>query len=170
MIQALIPIGLEAVSDVLQHEVQELAGGRYARKSSDQSHRRWGKQKGWVYLGTRSCRLRCLVFETQQRVSRYPWTRGCCSKCSRGSPVGTTRLVRRPCLKPSVFPLLRFLEGSSRPDPRSSSSFRNALDDYDFVALFIDGKSFADEQMVIALGVTMDGQKIPLGFVESAAN
>ncbi len=78
--------------------------------------------------------------------------------------------MRRPCLKPSVFPLLRFLEGSSRPDPRSSSSFRNALDDYDFVALFIDGKSFADEQMVIALGVTMDGQKIPLGFVESAAN
>ena len=51
MIQALIPIGLEAVSDVLQHEVQELAGGRYARKSPDQSHRRWGKQKGWVYLG-----------------------------------------------------------------------------------------------------------------------
>ena len=29
-------------------------------------------------------------------------------------------------------------------------------------------QSFADEQMVIALGVTMDGQKIPLGFVESA--
>ena len=51
MIQALIPIGLEAVSDVLQHEVQELAGGRYARKSPDQPHRRWGKQKGWVYLG-----------------------------------------------------------------------------------------------------------------------
>ena len=42
------------------------------------------------------------------------------------------------------------------------------LDDYGFGTLFIDGKSFADEEIVIALGVTMDGQKIPLGFVESA--
>ncbi len=42
------------------------------------------------------------------------------------------------------------------------------LDNFDFVVFFIDGKSFADEQIVIALGVTMDGQKIPLGFVESA--
>ncbi len=42
------------------------------------------------------------------------------------------------------------------------------LDDYGFVTLFIDGKSFADEEIVIAPGVTMDGQKIPLGFVESA--
>jgi len=41
-------------------------------------------------------------------------------------------------------------------------------DDYDFVAMFIDGKTFADEEMVIALGVTIDGQKVPLGFVETA--
>ena len=32
----------------------------------------------------------------------------------------------------------------------------------------VSRKSFADEEIVIALGVTMDGQKIPLGFVESA--
>ena len=33
LIQALIPIGLEAVSDVLQQEVGQLAGVRYARKA-----------------------------------------------------------------------------------------------------------------------------------------
>jgi len=32
----------------------------------------------------------------------------------------------------------------------------------------VDGKTFADEEMVIALGVTTDGQKILLGFVETA--
>jgi transposase-like protein len=32
-----------------------------------------------------------------------------------------------------------------------------ALDEDDFVALFIDGKSFAEEEMVIALGVTIHG-------------
>jgi len=36
------------------------------------------------------------------------------------------------------------------------------------VALFLDGKSFADEEIIIALGVTLDGQKIPLGFVQAA--
>ena len=43
-----------------------------------------------------------------------------------------------------------------------------SLEDYDLVALFLDGKSFADEQIIIALGVTIDGQKVPLGFVEAA--
>ena len=50
VIQALIPLGLEAVADVLQQEVEQLAGVRYARKGSEQSHRRWGSQKGSVYL------------------------------------------------------------------------------------------------------------------------
>ena len=35
------------------------------------------------------------------------------------------------------------------------------------MALFIDGKTFADEQMLITLGITIDGQKIPLGFEQT---
>ena len=37
-----------------------------------------------------------------------------------------------------------------------------ALDEDDFVALFIDGKSFAEEEMVIALGVTIHGLPLPV--------
>ena len=37
-----------------------------------------------------------------------------------------------------------------------------------YLALLLDGKSFAAEQIIIALGVTLDGQKIPLGFVQAA--
>jgi transposase-like protein len=36
-----------------------------------------------------------------------------------------------------------------------------------YVALFLDGKSFADTMLVIALGVTADGSKRFLGFVET---
>src|SRR5206468_3987571 len=36
-----------------------------------------------------------------------------------------------------------------------------------YVALFLDGKSFADATLVIALGVTSDGTKRFLGFVET---
>jgi transposase-like protein len=37
----------------------------------------------------------------------------------------------------------------------------------DVIAIFVDGKSFADDQMVLALGVTMSGQKLALGFVQT---
>jgi len=36
-----------------------------------------------------------------------------------------------------------------------------------YVALFLDGKTFADDTMVIALGVTEEGEKRFLGFVET---
>ena len=45
MIQALIPLGLEAVADLLQQEVEQLAGVRYARKGSEQAHRRGGEAR-----------------------------------------------------------------------------------------------------------------------------
>ena len=37
----------------------------------------------------------------------------------------------------------------------------------DVVALFLDGKAFADSTMVIALGITISGEKRFLGFVET---
>jgi transposase-like protein len=41
------------------------------------------------------------------------------------------------------------------------------LDRYDFVVLVIDGKTFTDDTMVIALGVTLGGEKVVLGFVQT---
>ena len=49
LIQALIPIGLEAVNELLQQEVVSLVGARYSRGQGD--YARWGRQQGSVYLG-----------------------------------------------------------------------------------------------------------------------
>ncbi len=38
---------------------------------------------------------------------------------------------------------------------------------HDILAIFIDGKSFADNQIIIALGITLEGKKI-VGFIESS--
>lgn len=38
---------------------------------------------------------------------------------------------------------------------------------YDFIALIIDGKYLSKDNIVIALGVTVTGIKIPLGFIQS---
>jgi transposase-like protein len=41
------------------------------------------------------------------------------------------------------------------------------LEGYDVVVVILDGKSFGSDEMVIALGVTRDGRKIPLGFIQT---
>lgn len=42
------------------------------------------------------------------------------------------------------------------------------LEDYDLVALFVDGKTFGADSLVLALGITMKGEKILLGMVQTA--
>ena len=42
-------------------------------------------------------------------------------------------------------------------------------EDHKFVALLIDGKYLAGEQMVVALGVTDKGIKIPVGFIQTSS-
>ena len=59
----------------------------------------------------------------------------------------------------------RYVKGTAR---KLAQFQERSLEGYDLVALFLDGKSFADEEIIIALGVTLDGQKIPLGFVQAA--
>jgi hypothetical protein len=49
LIQALIPIGLWHVKEVLEEEVRSLAGERYKRQGIS-GYDRWGNQWGSVYL------------------------------------------------------------------------------------------------------------------------
>ena len=44
LIQALIPLGLHAVEELLQQDVQALAGPRYARADGRPHRVRWGRQ------------------------------------------------------------------------------------------------------------------------------
>ena len=50
MIRALIPLGLEAVQDLLHDAVAQLAGPRYQHGPADRRYYRWGSERGSVYL------------------------------------------------------------------------------------------------------------------------
>ncbi len=50
LIQAVIPLGLQAVGDLLNQEVTELAGERYSRTGGQPVLVRWGQQPGSVSL------------------------------------------------------------------------------------------------------------------------
>ena len=59
----------------------------------------------------------------------------------------------------------RYIRASAR---KLREFMERRLDCYDFVTLVLDGKSFGEDEMVIALGVTVKGEKLILGFVQTA--
>ncbi len=174
-------MGLEAVADLLQQEVEQLAGVRYARKGSEQAHRRWGSQKGSVYLMDQKLpldvpRVRDVEADAEVSLAAYRALQTP-KKTDEGLLLRVLKGIScrnyKACAEsvPEAFGISassvsrRFIKATAK---KLKQFQERPLDDYGFVTLFIDGKSFADEEIVIALGVTMDGQKIPLGFVESA--
>lgn len=59
----------------------------------------------------------------------------------------------------------RFIRASARA---LRTLCERRLDGEEFVAVVLDGKPFAEDEMVIALGITLTGQKVLLGFVQTA--
>ena len=182
LIQALIPIGLDAVAEELQQEVTRLTGERYSRKDSDSPNRRWGSQQGSVYLSDQKVplsvpRVRDVLADEEVSLQTYHhlqrprqmddglllrMIKGIATRsyqdCAEAVPEAfglSSSTVSRRFIKASAEKLRQFRERS--------------LSQYDLVALFIDGKTFADQEMIIALGVTMEGHKIPIGFVQAAS-
>ena len=160
-IQWLIPLGLQAVAEELQRAVVELAGPRYQRKGSDQPLRRWGSQLGSVYLADQKLPVDVPQVRNVANHTEVPLLKGIATRnyeaCAEAVPEAfglSSSSVSRRYVKGTARKLAEFQERS--------------LEGYDLVALFLDGKSFADEEIIIALGVTLDGQKIPLGFVQAA--
>ena len=180
-IQLLIPLGLQAVAEELQQAVVDLAGPRYQRKDTDQPLRHWGSQRGSVYLGDQKLpvdvpRVRDVDSGTEVSLPAYQalqrprnMDEGLLLRMLKG--IATRNYEACAESVPESFGLSpstvsrRYVKATAR---KLAQFQERSLEEYDLVALFLDGKSFADEQIIIALGVTLDGQKIPLGFVEAA--
>ena len=60
----------------------------------------------------------------------------------------------------------KFIEESSEELEKYE---KRDLGNYDFVGLFLDGKHLAKEQIVICLGVTIGGDKLLLGFIQTTS-
>ena len=181
LIQALIPIGMAAVTEELQAEVESLCGKRYTRKEKDIALRRWGAQKGSVYLGDQKTpitvpRVRDVKTNEEVPLRSYQMLQEPASMDEKLflcvlSGLATRRYDACARMVPEVFGLSsssvsrRFIRASSA---KLIAFQERPLDKLDIVAIYIDGKTFADEQMLIALGVTLDGEKIPLGFEQTA--
>jgi putative transposase len=181
MIQALIPLGLLAVEEALQQEVEHLAGPRYRRQGGRPGHVRWSQERGSVYLLDQKVPVTYQRVRDQRGNTDVPLATYRALQQPRQLDEGVLRRVLhglscrryRECAEaiPQAFGLSassvsrRFIRASER---KLRALQERRLEGYDLVALVLDGKTFADDAMVIALGVTGTGHKVLLGFVQTA--
>jgi putative transposase len=181
LIQALIPIGLWHVKELLEEEVKQLAGERYQRGGLP-GHDRWGKQGGSIYLGDQKLPIEVPRVRDQRErkeVSLRSYER--LQEPRRGDEGVLKRIVHglscrsyEECAEvvPEAFGLRgstvsrRFIRASAKQLKRLCE---RRLEGYDVLVLIVDGKSFGSDEMVIALGVTREGRKIPLGLIQTRA-
>ena len=177
LIQQLIPIGLLAVEEALQSEVTELAGQRYSRECS---LKRWGSNPGSVFLGNQKLsirvpRLRDTEENEEVGLQAYRQLQSpqiVDERVFAQVPNGiSTRKYEKAVEKiPETFGISKssisqkFIKASAQKLKELNE--RN-LNDQDIIAIFMDGKSFAQNEMIIALGVTLQGEKVILGMIES---
>ena len=181
MIQALIPLGLQAVDAALQAEVTALAGARYAHGDAHPGVARWGSQPRSIFLAEQKLvitvpRVRDLRAGTEIPLSTYAQL-----QTPRAHDVGQFRRVLGglSCREyeaaaeavPDAFGLpkssvSRRFVGASAQALRQFHERRH--DDASWLVLLLDGKSFGSDQVVIALGVTTTGEKRVLGLVQTA--
>lgn len=166
---------------MLQADVTQLAGERYSREGGEPDLVRYGNNPGSVPL------------EGQRVPIRVPRVRDQVKGTEAGLP--SLEAIRRATGEVDETPLYRVLHGLSCRDYQgaaeavpgtvglSSSSvsreFKRTtatklrdlqerdLLELDIVAMVIDGKTFADDIMVTALGLTSGGGKVILGFVQA---
>lgn len=177
MIQALIPIALEAVKEELLREVSELIGERYGRGSEI---KRWGSNPGSIILGDQKVKLqvpraRNITSNEEIRLSTYEGLQNANQlddmALSRVLHGMSQRNYEKAAIHvPETFGIKktsicrRFIRASGK---KLKEFMERDLSEYDVVAIFIDGKNFADNEIVIALGVTTTGEKVLLGMVET---
>jgi transposase-like protein len=178
LIRSLIPLGLMFVAEELQREIEDLAGERYAHKSGSDSVYRYGSNPGTVKLLGQKVPIRVpRVRDSGGEVSLKTY-----ENMHRGMPMDETLLRRvlygisckdyegaAECIPGAIgvsksTVSRRFVEASAK----ELKTFQDRdLSEHDVVAVFLDGKTFAKDMMVIALGVTMEGDKVFLGFVQT---
>jgi transposase-like protein len=178
MIQMLIPIDLEAVNAELQAEVARLAGKRHGQDKG--AVKRWGHNPGSVCLEGQKVsmlvpRVRDVLAGKEIPLKSYAALRntGIIEANALGqvlNGLSQRKYEKVARVMPATFGIKRS-SVSRRFIRATAKKLRQLLErdlrGEDIVGIFIDGKRFAEHGVIIALGITVEGNKIVLGFIES---
>lgn len=177
LIQELIPLGLKAVSEKLQAEVEQLTGQRYKHGKENV---RWGKQPGSVYLQDQ--KLPITVPRVRNKNDNKEIPLESYEKLQEPYLVDEKTMLKLLCgismrkykkcseLVPEVFGISasnlskRFKRATQEQVRRIK---RRSLALHDILCIFIDGKRYAKDGLLVVLGVTSSGEKIVLDIEHS---
>ncbi len=165
-------------NQLFESEVREKSVKRYERQGKRYS--RWGSNPGSVRIGEE--RVNLLIPRLLNKLT------GRTEGIENYKKLRASELPSEPMLKKILFGLSQrnygevsrltsdsfvfsqssvsrgFIEASEK----ALAEFETRdLSKYDFIGLVIEGKYLHKEQVVIGLGVTIEGDKIPLGFIHS---
>lgn len=177
LIQALIPLGLMKVREELEAEVSSLAGKRYSRGSVA----RHGKNPGSVVIGGQRVGIEVPRVRDRLRGEEVPLRSY--RRLHYGKDCDDAALIRvlkglscrdyesAAMAVPEAFGLSS--STVSRRFVRASGKQLKALQErdisgFDIVAIVLDGKTFSKDDLIVALGVPIEGPKVVLGFVEAS--
>ncbi|MEK7851435.1 MAG: transposase, partial [Deltaproteobacteria bacterium] len=179
LIQELIPLGLMHIKEELQEEVRRLAGDRYKRDGIV-GYDRWGRQQGSVYIKDQRIpitlqRIRDTIGNREVSLSTYERFQqpsrldegllrrvlhglSCrnyreCSEAIPGALSLSASTVSRRYIRASMRKLRELMD--------------RRLDGYDFIGIVLDGKSFGDDGIIMAVGITIEGKKVLLGLIQA---
>ena len=165
LIQMLIPLGLKAVEEELQKEVEQLVCRGASR---DPENRRWGRNPGSVYLGDQKVGLevpqvRNVAVRREIPLESY--------QAFRKTKVLDQQVLNRlicgisqrqyeqvALCVPETFGIKKssvsrhFIRTTAR---KLETFLTRDLSQQDIMAIFIDGKRLAETDMIVALGITI---------------
>jgi transposase-like protein len=180
-----VGLGLRVVHELMEREVDEVVGPK-SKHDRDRAAKRHGHEGGSMTLGGRRVpvsrpRIRSADDERELPVSSYayfadrdPLTRAVMDRMLAGVSTRKFAVVGEPVggeveqeasatSKSTVSEL--FIE---RTRTALSELMRRRLDDVRLAVMMLDGLEIADRTHVVALGVSTEGVKIPLGLWEGS--
>ena len=180
MIRELIPLGLMHLEEELQREVTAWTGARYSREGGVPGLARYGSNPGSVRVGgqrvgMRIPRVRDVWADREVPLRTLEGLRG---KGEVNEGLFKKVLYGLSCRRyeeaaeaiPGAIGLSastvsrEFIQASAQ---KLQEFQQRRLEQYDIVTIFLDGKTFGEDLLVIALGVTLGGEKVFLGFVQT---
>jgi putative transposase len=167
-------------NQMLEDRVKEKTGERYDRQKPEEGrYSRWGSNPGSIRIGEEKVPIRVpRIMDNQtnrtESPDAYPKLR---------ADLPSEEIMRKVLLGISQNDYQSIIKQGAESFGLSQSSISRAfieetskalnefesrdLGHYDFIALVIDGKHLAGDQMIIALGIAIDGTKIPIGLIQS---
>lgn len=168
-------------NQIMEDEVKEKSGLRYKReKPSSGRYSRWGSNPGSIRIGEEKVKIKVpRIHDNQSLITESPES----YQKLRSIDLPSEALMKRIILGLSQHDYQEVVKMGVESFGLSQSTVSKAFIEesakaleefekrdlglYDFIALVIDGKYLSKENTVIALGITISGEKIPLGFIQT---